>query len=151
MGLGLDRLLMLRKGVDDIRLLRSEDPRVGSQMRDLEPYRPVSSMPPIRRDLSIAVGVETSSEELGDCVRSALGGDVESVEAIEILAETAGVDLPPAAASRLGIREGQKNVLLRVVLRHPTRTLSSNEANLLRDRVYAAVHMGTNHHWATTM
>lgn len=151
MGLGLDRLLMLRKGVDDIRLLRSQDPRVRSQMLDLEPYRPVSSMPPVRRDLSIAVAVETSSEELGDRVRSALGGDVEAVEAIEILSETAGVDLPSAAAARLGIREGQKNVLLRVVLRHPTRTLSSNEANVLRDRVYAAVHMGTNHHWAATM
>ncbi|HWZ89580.1 MAG TPA: hypothetical protein VNW92_12040, partial [Polyangiaceae bacterium] len=28
MGLGLDRVLMLRKGIDDIRLLRSADPRV---------------------------------------------------------------------------------------------------------------------------
>ncbi len=27
-GLGLDRLLMLRKGMEDIRLLRSVDPRV---------------------------------------------------------------------------------------------------------------------------
>lgn len=28
MGWGLDRLLMLRKGIDDIRLLRAEDPRI---------------------------------------------------------------------------------------------------------------------------
>ncbi|MDQ5851777.1 MAG: hypothetical protein M3380_06800, partial [Chloroflexota bacterium] len=41
MGLGLDRLLMLRKGLDDIRLLRSTDPRVAAQMLDLQPYRPV--------------------------------------------------------------------------------------------------------------
>lgn len=41
MGLGLDRLLMLRKGIDDIRLLRSEDPRVAGQLLDLAPYRPV--------------------------------------------------------------------------------------------------------------
>src|SRR5262249_31122441 len=39
MGLGLDRILMLRKGIDDIRLLRSSDPRVASQMIDLAPYR----------------------------------------------------------------------------------------------------------------
>ena len=36
MGLGLDRLLMLRKGIADIRLLRcAADPRVAAQMRDL--------------------------------------------------------------------------------------------------------------------
>ena len=55
MGLGLDRLLMLRKGMNDIRLLRSDDPRVVEQMLDLSPYRPVSDQPAIRRDLSIAV------------------------------------------------------------------------------------------------
>src|SRR5262249_46179656 len=32
MGLGLDRIAMLRKGIDDIRLLRSEDPRIAAQM-----------------------------------------------------------------------------------------------------------------------
>ncbi|HEY3234175.1 MAG TPA: hypothetical protein VGJ84_05635, partial [Polyangiaceae bacterium] len=44
MGVGLDRLVMLRKGIDDIRLLRSRDRRIASQMGDLSPYRPVSSM-----------------------------------------------------------------------------------------------------------
>src|SRR5262249_54237318 len=62
MGIGLDRALMLRKGIDDIRLLRSTDERVASQMLDLAPYRPVSSMPPTRRDLSIAVAGGTSAE-----------------------------------------------------------------------------------------
>ena len=50
MGLGLDRALMLRKGMGDIRLLRSSDPRVAGQLLDLSPYRPVSSQPAIRRD-----------------------------------------------------------------------------------------------------
>lgn len=38
MGLGLDRLLMVAKGIDDIRLLRSTDPRVALQMEDLTQY-----------------------------------------------------------------------------------------------------------------
>lgn len=38
MRLELDRMLMLRKGIGDRRLLRSEDPKVAVQMRDLAPY-----------------------------------------------------------------------------------------------------------------
>jgi phenylalanyl-tRNA synthetase alpha chain len=45
MGIGLERAVMLRKGIDDIRLLRSADPRVREQMNDLSAYRVVSSMP----------------------------------------------------------------------------------------------------------
>ncbi len=148
MGIGLDRALMLRKGIDDIRLLRSSDPRVAAQMRDLEPYRPVSDQPPVRRDLSIAVAAETTAEELGDRVRAALGDRTDAVEEIEMLAETPGEELPRQAAERLGLQPGQKNVLLRVVLRHPTKTLTDPEANELRDSVYAAVHEGTEWTWA---
>jgi phenylalanyl-tRNA synthetase alpha chain len=148
MGIGLDRALMLRKGIADIRLLRSSDPRVVAQMRDLEPYRPVSAQPPVRRDLSIAVAAETTAEELGDRVRAALGDRTDAVEAIEVVAETSSEELPPQAAERLGLRPGQKNLLLRVVLRHPTKTLTDPEANELRDAVYAAVHEGTEWSWA---
>jgi phenylalanyl-tRNA synthetase alpha chain len=148
MGVGLDRALMLRKGIEDIRLLRSSDPRVTAQMDDLGPYRPVSAQPPVRRDLSIAVAEETSAEELGDRVRAALGDRAEAVEAVEVLAETAGEELPTPAVERLGVQPHQKNVLLRVVLRHPTRTLSDPEANALRDAVYAAIHEGTEWTWA---
>jgi phenylalanyl-tRNA synthetase alpha chain len=148
MGIGLDRALMLRKGIDDIRLLRSVDPRVAVQLRDLEPYRPVSSQPPVRRDLSIAVAADTSAEQLGDEVRAALGGRADAVESAEVVGETPGGELSPQAAQRLGLRPGQKNILLRVVLRHPTRTLTDEEANRLRDDIYAAVHEGTEWTWA---
>jgi phenylalanyl-tRNA synthetase alpha chain len=148
MGIGLDRALMLRKRVDDIRLLRSRDPRVAAQMRDLEPYRPVSSQPPVRRDLSVAVRPDTTAEELGDSVRAALGDRADAVEAVEVLAETPGEELQLQAAERLGLLPGQKNVLLRVVLRHPTHTLTDAEANRLRDAIYAAVHEGTEWTWA---
>jgi phenylalanyl-tRNA synthetase alpha chain len=148
MGLGLDRLLMLRKGLDDIRLLRSEDPRIAGQLLDLAPYRAVSRQPPIRRDLSIAVPAALTAEELGDRVREALGVRARDVEAIEVLGETPGEALPAPARARLGLRTGQKNVLLRVVLRSPERTLTDPEANRLRDDVYAAVHEGSVHQWA---
>jgi phenylalanyl-tRNA synthetase alpha chain len=149
MGLGLDRLLMLRKGMNDIRLLRSDDPRVVEQMLDLSPYRPVSDQPAIRRDLSIAVPEGRTAEELGDRVREALGRRSELVENVEVLLETAYGDLPSAAVERLGISSGQKNALLHVVLRDLGRALTDEEANELRDEVYAAVHEGAAWQWAS--
>jgi len=148
MGLGLDRILMLRKGLDDIRLLRSEDPRIASQLLDLEPYRPVSSMPAVRRDLSLVIGAEETPEELGDAVRAALGDRARLVESVEVLSETPYEALPPSAVARLGISPGQRNVLLRVVLRALERTLTHQECNTLRDDIYAALHRGTAWEWA---
>ncbi|MEU9074659.1 hypothetical protein ACFYUY_09725 [Kitasatospora sp. NPDC004745] len=150
LGMGLDRMLMLLKGVDDIRVLRSTEPSVAAQLTDLAPYRPVSAMPAVRRDLSVAVDRDDLAEDLGDRVRDALGPDADCVETVEILAETPCSQLPPRALERLGARPGQKNVLLKLVLRHLDRTLTDRQANLLRDRVYAAVHQGTAHQWAAT-
>jgi phenylalanyl-tRNA synthetase alpha chain len=150
MGMGLDRLLMLRKGIDDIRLLRAADPRIAGQMQDLAPYRPVSNQPPITRDLSVAVASDTTVEEIGDRVRAAIPDEIDSVESVRILSETAGSALPQSARARMGLADGQKNVLLRVVLRHPGKTLTAVEANVLRDRVYGAVHEGGVGEWAGT-
>jgi phenylalanyl-tRNA synthetase alpha chain len=149
MGLGLDRLLMLVKGMDDIRLLRSADPRITGQMLDLQPYRPVSSQPAVRRDLSIAVAADRTPEELGDRVRQALDDRVESLESVEVLGETAYEGLPPQARERIGMAPGQKNVLVRIVIRDLVRTLTSAEANALRDAVYAALHEGSAWQWAS--
>jgi phenylalanyl-tRNA synthetase alpha chain len=148
LGPGLDRLLMLVKGVPDIRLLRATDPRIAGQMLDLEPYRAVSAMPPIRRDLSVAVDEGDTAEDLGDRIRDALGPDAAKVESVRILSRTPLAALPAAARERLGAREDQDNVLVRVVLRDLERTLTDHDANVLRDRVYAAVHRGTVHQWA---
>jgi phenylalanyl-tRNA synthetase alpha chain len=144
MGPGLDRLLMLRKGIADIRLLRSTDPRVAEQMLDLSPYKPVSALPAVRRDLSVVVGpdVDTSAEALGDRVRQALGDNAEAAESVEVKGETAYDELPAAARVRLQLTPGQRNVLVRLVLRPLDRTLTDAEANLLRDQVYSALHEG---------
>jgi len=149
LGAGLDRLLMLRKGVRDIRLLRSAEPRVRSQMLDLEPYRQVSSQPAMRRDLSVAVAAGEDAETIGDRVRLALGPDADAVEDVRVLASTEYADLPPAAAGRIGMLPGQRNLLVRVVLRHLDRSLTGTEANELRDRIYAAIHQGSRPQWAS--
>lgn len=135
MGLGLDRVLMLRKQIPDIRLLRSADERVAAQMLDLSPYRQVSNLPPIVRDISIAVDAD----------------DGDLVEEVSVLTTTRADELPPQAAARLGIRPGQQNLLVRIVLRGVDRTLSDSDANLLRDRIYALLHRGGRHLWAAPL
>jgi phenylalanyl-tRNA synthetase alpha chain len=147
-GLGLDRILMLMKAVPDIRLLRSADPRVAAQMCDLDRYRAASAMPPVSRDLSVAVAAGDLAEDLGDRVREALGADADSVESVQILARTPCAALPSRALARLGGRPDQDNLLVRVVLRRLDRTLTGPEANLLRDRVYAAIHQGPVRQWS---
>jgi phenylalanyl-tRNA synthetase alpha chain len=149
LGMGLDRLLMLVKQIPDIRALRSTDPRIRLQMNDLEPYREVSVMPAVTRDLSIAIGSDDVAEDLGDRVRDSLGTDAESVEEVTVLSETPCSDLPPRAVSRLGARADQKNVLVRIVLRDLERTLTDGEANDMRDRIYGALHQGTVFEWAS--
>ncbi len=148
MGLGLDRLTMLAKGIDDIRLLRSADPRVAEQMRDLQPYRPVSTMPAARRDLSVAVPDALDAELLGDRVRTILGTKALAVEEVIVLSETPYADLPEPARARLGMSPEHKNVLLRLIFRDLDRTLSSAQANRLRDLVYAGLHVGSAAQWA---
>jgi phenylalanyl-tRNA synthetase alpha chain len=149
MGIGLDRAVMVRKGIADIRLLRSDDPRVASQMGDLEPYREVSAQPPARRDMSIACAPGLADEDLGDRVRAALSDEqAEWVEEVAVAARTPAAELPAVARERIGIADGQENLLVRVVLRHPTRSLARAEANALHNRIYAALHEGSEHEWA---
>jgi phenylalanyl-tRNA synthetase alpha chain len=142
LGIGLDRVLMLRKGIPDIRLLRAEEPRIAAQMLDLEPYRPVSYMPSVTRDLSLMVPEDLSMEEVGDRVRGALGARAAAIEAIELLSQTPYAELPPQAVARMGALAGQKNLLVRIVLRDLERSLTQAEANGLRDTVYRALHAG---------
>ena len=149
LGMGLDRMLMLVKGIPDIRLLRSADPRIVDQMRDLASYRRVSSMPPITRDLSVAVAEDEDEETLGDRVRDALGSDASCVEEVRVLSATACDRLPASAARRLGARPGQKNLLVRVVLRDLEKALTNQAANSLRNRIYGALHQGTECQWAS--
>jgi phenylalanyl-tRNA synthetase alpha chain len=142
LGMGLDRALMLRKGIDDIRVLRAGDPRVQTQLQDLSRWRPVSSLPPIRRDISIVIDEDDDDETIGDRIRASLGDRLDDVESVAVTARTSYGQLPDSARERLALRPDQVNALVRVVIRPLTRTLTDSEANDLRDRLYRAVHRG---------
>ena len=108
----------------------------------------------------------TSATAMGDGIERAIAraGELETLVANEVaaleraysdnedlalLSDTPMDRLPPQAQERIGIQPGQVNLLVRLVLRHPTRTLTDQEANLLRDEVYARLHEGTVQQWAS--
>lgn len=142
LGTGLDRLLMVRKKLPDIRLIRAKDPRIVKQMTNLDPYIPVSSMPAISRDMSYSVPKDHGEEDISEAIRVALGEAVEILESVEILGQTDYQDLPVVAKEKLGIRSGQKNVLVRVVLRSLDQNLTKEYANILLDQIYLKINYG---------
>ena len=143
-GWGLDRLAMLVKGIDDIRLLRSAHPQIASQMTNLEPYRPVSNQPSISRDMSIVTDIDTELEDICAGIVDALGDEAELLESVDILSETPYHQLPQMAIQRLGIQPNQKNVLVRMTLRSLHSSITNQHANSLRDFAYNKINQGCN-------
>jgi phenylalanyl-tRNA synthetase alpha chain len=141
MGIGLDRLVMLLKGMDDIRLLRSHDPRVARQMVDLAPWQAVSRQPATRRDMSICVA-DPDMELIGDRIRAVLGERADWVEDVELKGQSAFDDTPDEARRRLGMQPGQVNLLIRVTLRALDRSITREDAGEVYDLVYADLHEG---------
>lgn len=139
LGMGLDRLVMLIKEIDDIRILRSPDQRIKSQMVNLGTYVPVSKYPPIRQDLSVSVTESTTEEDICERINDAMGSDASAIEEIVIISETPYDKLPQKAIERLGIEPGQKNLLIKVALRSHERSLIHGEANDMRDIMYRAI------------
>lgn len=139
MGLGLDRLVMIIKKIDDIRLLRSENPKIKAQMLNLNSYQSVSKFPAIKRDISISVDVNQTEEDICEIARDTLQDDIEALEELKIISVTAYEQLPSQAIERLQIQPGQQNVLLRLIFRSHEKTLLQEDANKMRDLIYKAL------------
>lgn len=113
MTLGLDRVLMQRKGIHHIQLLRSQLPAIATQMLDLGPFQLPVDAPLQIRDIALPSATRSSAEQLADHIRILLPEQLDMIEAVELLA-------------------GNR---LRLSLRHPCRQLSGRDA----DAIAAAV------------
>jgi phenylalanyl-tRNA synthetase alpha chain len=115
---------------------------VREQLTDLAPWRPVSALPSVTRDLSVVVAGDTDDETIGDQVRAALGARLNDIESVAVIGRTPYRDLPSAARQRLGLDEEQDNAVVRLVLRPLDHTLTDRQANDIRNQVYRAIHRG---------
>jgi phenylalanyl-tRNA synthetase alpha chain len=141
-GMGVERLVMARKNLPDIRLIRSKDPRVVKQMGDLNPYVDVSNQPAISRDISYSVSSTDAEEDICEMIRNAFGKNSDLLEEVIILERTPFEKLHPKAIEKLGAVKGQDNVLVRIILRHPDRTLRKEEAAEMYAAAYPILHQG---------
>lgn len=142
-GMGLERLIMARKNLPDIRFIRSTDPRVMMQMSNLDNFKSVSDKPPISRDMSYCVGRNDTEEDICEAIRNAFGDQSDLLEEVKILERTPYENLPKIARQRLGAQKDQDNVLVRIVLRHPDKTLTKDEAASLYSLAYPKIHLGS--------
>lgn len=143
LGMGVERLVMARKDLPDIRLIRSVDPRVVKQMTDMERYINVSDKPAMSRDMSYCVDKNDTEEDICEAIRTVFGDQADLLEQVEILERTPFEKLIPVAKERLGAKSDQDNVLVRIILRHPDKTLTKKEAAALYATAYPQLHQGT--------
>lgn len=142
LGMGVERLIMARKNLPDIRLIRSTDPRIIKQMGDMEPFKSVSDKPAMSRDMSYVVDRNDSEEDICEHIREVFGTQADMLEEVKILERTQYESLHPVAREKLGAQEHQDNVLVRIILRHPDKTLTKEEAAALYTSVYPKLHKG---------
>lgn len=143
LGMGIERLIMARKNLPDIRLIRSTDPRIVSQMLDMEKFKTVSSQPAITRDMSYCVGKNDTEEDICEAIRNVFGDKSDLLEQVEVKERISFKALHPSAKEKLGAKEDQDNVLIRITLRHPEKTLTKEEAAKLYTSAYPKLHQGT--------
>lgn len=143
LGMGVERLIMARKNLPDIRLIRSTDPRVIKQMTNMDAFKSVSDQPAMSRDMSYCVDKNDSEEDICEKIRQVFGDKADMLEEVKILQRTPFENLHPIAKEKLGAKEGQDNVLVRIILRHPDKTLTKQEAAELYEMAYPKLHEGT--------
>ena len=142
LGMGIERLIMARKNLPDIRLIRSTDPRVIKQMINMEPFVNVSDQPAITRDMSYCINKNDTEEDICEAIRNVFGENSDLLEQVEILERIPFDKLNSIARKKLGIEENQDNILVRITLRHPDKTLTKEEAAKLYSTIYPKLHQG---------
>ncbi len=80
---------------------------------------------------------------MSDDIREALGGKREALESVEVLSETPYAQLPEKIRERLGCQPFQKNVLVRITLRHLEHSITNKEANRMYEQMYKKINKGT--------
>lgn len=141
LGMGLDRLVMIIKEIDDIRILRSEDSRIRKQLMNLDKFVIVSNQPQTKRVLSYSSSMDKNEEDICEMIRDELGHNSAYVEQIEY-AEISYDELETKARENLGIRPDQKNIVVTLTFRSLEGSLPKKLVNEWVQKLYPKLNEG---------
>lgn len=141
LGMGLDRLVMIIKEIGDIRILRSNDPRIMRQMANLDKFIIISDQPATKRVLSYSTSKDKIEEDVCEEIRDELGENVIYLEEVEYQ-EIAYESLPQKARENLGIRPEQKNIVVTLIFRSLEGSLQRTLVNQWVQQLYPKLNEG---------
>ena len=141
LGMGLDRLVMIIKAIDDIRVLRSGDPRIKRQLENLDKFVAASDQPQTKRVLSYSTSMDKTEEDVCEEIRDQLGPNAVYLEAIEYT-EITYEELPDKARGNLGIRPDQKNVVAALTFCSLAGSLPRTQVNEWMRQLYPKLNQG---------
>ena len=142
MGMGLDRLVMIIKGIDDIRTLRSEDPRISKQMLNIDRYTSVSNQPATKRVLSYSASADKNIEDVCEALREVLGPNTSCLEKVEVQI-IPYTELLEKARKNLGIKPDQVNIVTTLTFRSVEKSLPKEVVNSWMKDIYPKLNEGT--------
>lgn len=123
-GFGLDRLAMIKMGINDIRVLWSDDERITRQFTSLDSkFKEVSKYPQAVRDISFIVGKNIGLNNYYEVVRDCGGNLIEEVKLLDTYDDE----------KKFG--KGNISYTFRIVYRSPERTLTSKEINDTHEQI----------------
>ncbi|HEU4449176.1 MAG TPA: phenylalanine--tRNA ligase subunit beta [Gaiellaceae bacterium] len=97
-----------------------------AQVPERSEYQDVITYPALRQDLAFTVAEDVLAGDLADAARAAAGPELRDLRVFDVYR---GDPIPP----------GKKSVALRVSFQSPERTLSDDDAQVLRERVVATL------------
>ncbi len=123
-GFGLERLALIKMGIPDIRILWSDDPRITSQLKDLNNrYKEVSKYPETSRDISFIIDKNINLNNYYEIVRDFAENLIEEVKLVDEFEDDA----------KFG--KDKKSYTFRIIYRSPERTLTNEEINKIQDKI----------------
>jgi phenylalanyl-tRNA synthetase alpha chain len=121
---GIERLAMIKMGINDIRVFWSEDPRITNQFTDINSkFTEVSKYPETSRDISFVIDKNINLNNYYEIVRDFAENLIEEVKLVDEFEndEKFGKD--------------KKSYTFRIVYRSPERTLTSEEVNKIQEEI----------------
>jgi len=133
MGIILERSVMIRKQLPDVRLIRSNDSEIEAQMYDLNVYSSPNPEFCYSRDISISVP-ESSAGTIGELIEKYVKVNLDCRAVVTTRSITRYDDLTPQVRKRNGMSKDQVNILLTIIFRL-TYSQTKKDINRMRDQV----------------